>query len=77
MVDVLIASDKGADLNKAYITELETDIMPIDGLIVFAESEAVKSESVAQYACDIKIAGKKYCDCLACEAIFEKRGTML
>ena len=77
MVDILIASDKGVDVNKVYIAELEADIMPIDELIIFAEFEAVKSESVAQYVCDIKIAGRKYCDCLACEAIFEKKGTML
>lgn len=57
----MIASDKGADVNKAYIAELETDIMPIDGLIVFAESEAVKS--VTQYVCDLKVVGRKFCNC--------------
>lgn len=57
VVDVLIASDKGADVNKAYIAELETD----NGLIAFVESEAVKS--VTQYVCDFKVVGRKYCNC--------------
>ena len=35
-----LASDKGEAANKAYIAELEADIMPLDGLIAFAESPA-------------------------------------
>lgn len=61
MVDILIASDKGVDVNKAYIAELEADIMPIDELIIFAEFEAVKS--VTQYVCDLKVVDRKFCNC--------------
>lgn len=83
-----LASDKGLDANKAYIAELEADIMPIDGLIAFAESAAAAqvfggeeaAKGVAQHAHDLKAAGRKYCDCpacAACEAILEKKDAML
>ena len=32
-------TDKEAEATKAYVAELEADIMPIDGLIAFAESD--------------------------------------
>ena len=32
-------TDKEAEATKAYVAELEADIMPIDGLITFAESD--------------------------------------
>lgn len=67
--------------------ELEADIMPIDGLIGFAESEhgaqvfgADKAKAVAAHAREIKAAGAKYCDCPACaaaEAILDKKDTLL
>ncbi len=55
--------------------ELAADIMPIDGLISFAGSEAgVKvfgAEMAANclaHAKEIKAAGAKFCDCPACAA---------
>ena len=67
--------------------ELEADIMPIDGLIGFAESDmgaqvfgADKAKDVAAHAREIKAAGAKYCDCPACaavEAILEKKDAIL
>ena len=72
---------------KKYIAELEADIMPIDGLIAFAESDAGAqvfgadvAKNVAAHAKEIKAAGAKYCDCPACaaaEAILEKKDMML
>ena len=67
-----LASDKGEAANKAYIAELEADIMPLDG------EEAAKG--VAQHGRDLKAAGKLYCDCpacAACEAILEKKDQMI
>lgn len=81
-----LASDKGPEATKAYIAELEADIMPLDNLIAFAESEAgagvfgENAPNVAQHAKDLKAAGKKYCDCpacAACEAILEKKDQMI
>lgn len=83
-----LASDKDAAANKAYIAELEADIMPIDGLISFAESDmgakvfgsAEAAQGVVQHAHDLKAAGKPYCDCpacAACEAILEKKNDMI
>lgn len=66
-----------------YVKELEGDIMPIDMLIGFAESEggeqvfgADHAKVVAAHAKEIKAAGAKYCDCPACaavESILEKK----
>ena len=83
-----LASDKGEAANKAYIAELEADIMPLDGLIAFAESPAgaqvfggeEAAKGVAQHGRDLKAAGKLYCDCpacAACEAILGKKDQML
>lgn len=70
-----------------YIAELEEDLMPIDTLINFAESDggaavfgADKAKDVAAHAKKIKAAGSKYCDCPACvatEAILGKKDCML
>lgn len=72
-----------ADQTKIYIAELEEDIMPIDTLISFAESEAGakvfgtdKAKDVASHAREIKADGADYCDCPACAAaaaILEKK----
>lgn len=78
-----VGTDLEAAETKKYIDELEEDIMPIDNLIGFAESEAGaqvfgadKAKEVAAHAREIKSAGAKYCDCPACaavEAILEKK----
>jgi len=61
-----------------YITELEADIMPIENLISFAESDtgsqvfgADHAKEVAAHGKEIKAAGAKYCDCPACAAAGE------
>lgn len=80
-------TDKEAEATKAYVAELEADIMPIDGLIAFAESDmgakvfgADMAKNVAAHGKDIKAAGAKYCDCpacAACEAILAKKEDLL
>ena len=82
-----VGTDREAEETKKYVEELEADIMPIDGLIGFAESEhgaqvfgADKALEVAAHAREIKAAGAKYCDCPACaaaEAILDKKDTLL
>ena len=72
---------------KAFITELEEDIMPIGSLIGFAESEkgrayfgADTAISIAAHAREIQAAGARYCDCPACAiaaAILEKKAEIL
>lgn len=82
-----IGTDKEADQAKNLIAELEMDIMPVDGLIAFAESEAgakvfgeAHAKQVAAHGREIKAAGAKYCDCAACaavEAILEQKDAIL
>lgn len=71
-----IGTDNQLAETKKYIAELEADIMPIDGLIAFANSEmGVKvfgeemAKNVLAHAQDIKAKGAKYCDCLVCKAV--------
>lgn len=71
-----VGTDREAEETKKYIDELEADIMPIDGLIGFAESEqgaqvfgADTAKDVAAHAKEIKSTGAKYCDCPACAAV--------
>ncbi len=82
-----VNTDKETSATQTYIAELEADIMPIDGLIGFAESEtgaqvfgADKAKEVASHAKEIKATGAKYCDCPACaavEAILERKDEIL
>lgn len=73
-----IGTEQEAAETKKYVEELEADIMPIDNLIGFAESDggaqvfgAEKAKDVAAHAREIKAAGAKYCDCPACVAVAE------
>lgn len=76
-----------AEATKAYVAELEADIMPIDGLIAFAGSEAgvgvfgaELAKNILAHAEDIKAAGAEYCDCPACAAckeILDKKAELL
>lgn len=76
-----------AEATKAYIAELEGDIMPVDMLIQFAESDGgVKvfgedmAKSIAAHGRDIKAKGAVYCDCPACAAaaaILEKKDSLV
>ena len=80
-------TDQEAEQTKKLIAELEMDIMPVDGLIAFAGSEAgakvfgaEKAKQIEAHRKEIKAAGAKYCDCPACaaaEAILEKKDQML
>lgn len=82
-----VGTEQEAAETKKYIAELEGDIMPIDGLIGFAESGmgaqvfgADKAKEVAAHAKEIKAAGAKYCDCPACaavEAILKNKDALL
>lgn len=82
-----VGTEREAEETKKYIEELEADIMPIDGLIAFAESAhgaevfgADMAKNIAEHAKEIQKAGAKYCDCPACaavEAILEKKEILL
>lgn len=81
-----IGTENEAEETKKYIAEIEEDIMPVDTLISFAESEGGaqvfgdNAPNVAAHAKEIKAAGAKYCDCPACKAIeeiLEKKELML
>lgn len=83
-----VGTDQEAEATKKYIADLEGDIMPIDMLISFAESEAgagvfggkEAAAGVADHAKKIKAEGGKYCDCPACaavEKILEKKEEIL
>lgn len=82
-----VGTETEAAETEKYIAELEADIMPIDNLIGFAESDAGiqvfgadNAQNVADHAKEIKSAGAKYCDCPACaavEAILEKKNDLL
>lgn len=68
-------TDREAEMTKKLIAEVEADIMPVDGLIAFAGSEAgVKvfgeemAKNVLAHAEEIKKNGAKFCDCPACTA---------
>ena len=85
-LDAVGTAQEAAETKK-YIAELEGDIMPIDMLIAFAESDkgaavfgADVAKKVAVHAKEIKAAGAKYCDCPACTAvaaILEKKSLLL
>ena len=81
-----VGTDKQAEETKKFIAEMEEDIIPIDGLIAFAESDAGakvfgdKAKVIAEHGKEIKAAGAKYCDCPACaavEAILSKKDELL
>lgn len=70
-----VGTDKEAEATKKLLAEVEADIMPVDGLIAFAGSEAgVKvfgeemAKNVLAHAEEIKKNGAKFCDCPACTA---------
>ena len=82
-----VGKEGEAEAAKAYVAELEADIMPIDGLIAFAESDMVAKvfgadgvKNVLIHAKERKEAGEKYCDCpacTACEALLNKKDEIL
>lgn len=82
-----VGTEKESEVSKAYVDELEADIMPIDGLIAFAESDMGAkvfgeegAKNILIHAKDRKAAGEKYCDCpacAACEALLNKKSEIL
>lgn len=82
-----IGTEREAEETRKYVAELEEDIVTVDGLIAFAESEAGvrvfgadKAKEVAAHGRELKAKGVPYCDCPACaavEAILEKKEQML
>ncbi|WP_293684903.1 molecular chaperone Hsp90 [uncultured Phascolarctobacterium sp.] len=82
-----VGTAEEAEATKAYVAELEADIMPIDGLIAFAGSDAgvgvfgaELAKNILAHAEEIKAAGAEYCDCpacAACKAILEKKAELL
>ena len=82
-----VGTAEEAEATKAYVAELEADIMPIDGLIAFAGSDAgvgvfgaELAKNILAHAEDIKAAGAEYCDCpacAACKAILDKKAELL
>ena len=75
-----VGTDREAEATETYVKELEADIMPIDSLIGFAESDAGAQVFGADHAKEIKASGAKYCDCPACaavEAILNKKESIL
>lgn len=82
-----VGKEGEAEAAKAYVAELEADIMSIDGLIAFAESDmgakvfgADGVKNVLIHAKERKEAGEKYCDCpacAACEALLNKKDEIL
>ncbi|WP_313152756.1 molecular chaperone Hsp90 [Lacrimispora sp.] len=82
-----IGTENEAAETKKYIDELEADILPIDALIGFAESEhgiqifgADVAGNFAAHGKEIKSEGAEYCDCPACAAvaaILEKKDMLL
>lgn len=71
-----VGTEREAAQTRAYIAELEADIMPIDTLIGFAESDAGTqyfgadtAKNIVIHAKEIKAAGASFCDCPACVAV--------
>lgn len=70
-----LGTAKEQEACKNLIAELEEDIMPIDELIAFAQSDAAiqvfgaeMAKEAAAHGKEIKAAGACYCDCPACAA---------
>ena len=69
-----------------YLAQIEEDIMPVDGLIEFAESDRCakifgdKQDEEIAHAYSLKSQGAKYCDCPACTAaltILERKNEII
>ena len=82
-----LGTDREAEETRKYVQELEEDLVTVDQLIAFAESDegrqvfgAEAAPGVAAHGREIKAAGAKYCDCPACAAaaaILEKKDLLL
>lgn len=82
-----IGTEKESTAAKTFVAELEEDIIPIDGLIAFAESDMGAkvfgeegAKNILIHAKDRKAAGAAYCDCpacAACEALLNQKDQIL
>lgn len=70
-----IGTDEEYKAAKELIAELREDIMSVDDVIAFMQSDtaiqhlgARNAASFAQHAKEIKKAGGEYCDCPACRS---------
>ncbi len=83
-----VGTDNEDEAARKLMAEIEEDIITVDGLIAFANSErgvqvfggAEKAKEVAAHGEAIKAAGAKYCDCAACaicEEILAKKDEIL
>lgn len=66
-------TDKEAAATESLLAEIEEDLMPIDGMIAFADSEACVqifgdkgAKDMQTHSREIKAKGAVYCDCPAC-----------
>ena len=79
-----VGTDKEDEATRSYVSELKDDIIPVEGLIAFADSSKAKAimgaegaKALHAHGEEVKAAGGKYCDCDACkaaEAIVERIG---
>ncbi|MDE6723736.1 MAG: molecular chaperone Hsp90 [Eubacterium sp.] len=83
---ISIGTDNEPQAFKDYIAEIEDCLMPVDGLIEFAESERCaqifgdKQKDEIAHAYKLKADGVKHCDCPVCKAglsILEKKAEIL
>ena len=71
-LDTMEDGAANGEATKAYVAALEEGIMPVDGLIAFASSDAGKAvfgdkaADVAAHGEALKAAGAAHCDCPAC-----------
>lgn len=81
-----LGTEKEAQATRAYLRELEEDIVPVEDLIALADSPAGKeifgdqAPQVAAHGRQIQAAGAKYCDCpacAACQAILSQKDRMV
>lgn len=82
-----LGTERELEETKAYLKELEEDIVGIDDLISLAESDQGKSlfgkelaGNIAAHGKEIKAEGAEYCDCPACKAalaILKKKHDLL
>lgn len=67
-------TDQEKSATENLLAEIEADVMPIDGLIAFAGSEAGakvfgdRAAAILDHAKEVKANGGMYCDCPACTA---------
>ena len=83
-----LGTEKEAEQTAKLLAELEEDLLPIDSLIAFADSETgievfggkENAQKEISRAKERKAAGAKYCDCPACEAalaVLDKRAELI